>query len=71
MLFAVLAIQPFLWDGPLGPHDAPPRTGWLFAILDTGVEYVGGAMILAALACCVADRASATGGSTPAAASPG
>ena len=29
MLFAVLAIQPFLWDGPLGPDNGPPPTASL------------------------------------------
>ena len=48
MLVAVLAIQPLLWDGPLGPHGAAPD-GWFFAFLDTSVEYVGGAMILVAI----------------------
>lgn len=48
ILLAVLAIQPFVWDGPFSSHSAPPD-GLLFAFLDTGVEYVGGAMIAAAL----------------------
>jgi hypothetical protein len=53
MLFAVLSIQPFLWDGPLGPHEANPD-GLLFAVLDNGVEYVGGLMILVSLGLLVA-----------------
>jgi hypothetical protein len=48
LLFGVLAIQPFLWDGPLGPNEPNPD-GRVFAILDVGVEYVGGFMILASL----------------------
>lgn len=48
LLLAVLLIQPLVWDGPLSSHDAPPD-GLFFAILDKGVEYVGGAMILAAV----------------------
>ena len=48
ILLAVLALQPFAWDGPFSSHSAPPD-GLLFAFLDTGVEYVGGAMIAAAL----------------------
>ncbi len=54
MLFAVLAIQPFLWDGPLGPDNGPPPDGLAFAILDHAVEWGGGAMIVAALALLVA-----------------
>jgi hypothetical protein len=46
MLFAVLAIQPFLWDGPLGVHDEHPAPdGWFFAVLDHAVEWGGGLMI--------------------------
>lgn len=48
MLFAVLAVQPFLWDGPLGP-DEPNPDGPLYALLDVGVEYGGGLMILVSL----------------------
>jgi hypothetical protein len=54
MLFAVLAIQPFLWDGPLGLDGGPPPDGVAFSILDHAVEYGGGAMILVALALLVA-----------------
>jgi hypothetical protein len=54
MLFAVLAIQPFLWDGPLGPDNGPPPDGVFFKILDRGVEYGGGLMILTSLALLVA-----------------
>ena len=54
MLFAVLAIQPLLWDGPLGPDNGPAPDGVVFAMLDNAVEYGGGAMILAALALLVA-----------------
>ena len=46
MLFAVLAIQPFLWDGPFGVHDEHPAPdGPFFAVLDHGVEWGGGLMI--------------------------
>jgi len=48
MLFAVLAIQPFLWDGPLGPNRPDPE-GLFYAILDNAVEYGGGLMILASV----------------------
>jgi hypothetical protein len=54
MLLAVLSIQPFLWDGPLGPDNGPSPDGAVFAILDHAVEYGGGAMIIAALALLVA-----------------
>jgi hypothetical protein len=54
MLFAVLAIQPFLWDGPLGLDNGPPPDGVAFSVLDHVVEYGGGAMILVALALLVA-----------------
>ena len=55
MLFVVLGLQPFLWDGPLGPHDHQPAPdGLLFAILDDLVEYGGGLMILSAFALLVA-----------------
>ncbi len=53
MLFAVLSIQPFLWDGPLGPRQPDPD-GVFYAILDNGVEYAGGLMILTSLALLVA-----------------
>lgn len=53
MLFAVLSIQPFLWDGPLGPNSSDPD-GLFYAILDMGVEYGGGLMILTSLALLVA-----------------
>jgi len=49
MLFAALAIQPFLWDGPLGHDDRAAPDGLLFAILDHLVEWGGGAMILASV----------------------
>jgi hypothetical protein len=49
LLLGVLMIQPFVWDGPLSLHaDAPPSRG-LAGVLDVGVEYVGGAMIAAAV----------------------
>jgi hypothetical protein len=54
MLFAVLSIQPFLWDGPLGLDNGPPPDGVAFSVLDHAVEYGGGAMILVALAMLVA-----------------
>ena len=54
MLLAVLSIQPFLWDGPLGPDNGPAPDGAVFAILDHAVECGGGAMIIAALALLVA-----------------
>ena len=55
MLFAVLGIQPFLWDGPFGPHDQhPDPDGALFTVLDHAVEYGGGLMVLVALALVVA-----------------
>lgn len=53
MLFVVLSIQPFLWDGPLGPHHADPD-GLFYAILDHGVEYGGGLAILTSLGLLVA-----------------
>lgn len=53
MLLAILVCQPLLWDGPFSSHDPPPE-GLFFAILDKGVEYVGGAMIVAALVLVVA-----------------
>jgi hypothetical protein len=45
MLFGVLSIQPFLWDGPLGPHEPQPD-GLAFATLDTAVEWGGGLMLV-------------------------
>ena len=53
LLLAILSIQPFIWDGPLSSHAEPPD-GLLFAILDQSVEYVGGAMIVAAVMLAVA-----------------
>jgi hypothetical protein len=53
LLLAVLMIQPFAWDGPFSSHAAPPD-GLFFAILDKGVEYVGAAMIAAAVLLAVA-----------------
>jgi hypothetical protein len=53
MLFAVLSIQPLLWDGPLGPNQPDPE-GLFYAILDNGVEYAGGLMILTSIALLVA-----------------
>lgn len=50
MLFAVLSVQPFLWDGPLGPDNGPRPDGLAFAVLDRLVELGGGVMIAAALA---------------------
>lgn len=55
MLFLVLGIQPFLWDGPLGPHERhPDPDGALYTVIDHGVEWVGGVMIVAAFALLVA-----------------
>ena len=53
VLFAALGIQPFLWDGPLGPNEPDPD-GLFYAILDVGVEYGGGLMILTSLCLLVA-----------------
>jgi len=48
LLFAVLAVQPFLWDGPIGvfASGAAPD-GVLYRVLDTGVEWLGGLMLAA------------------------
>lgn len=60
LLLAILAIQPFLWDGALagglggGVGGGVAPDGLVYAVLDTAVEVVGGAMILAALALVVA-----------------
>ncbi|HET9421534.1 MAG TPA: permease prefix domain 1-containing protein [Nocardioides sp.] len=54
MLLLVLSIQPFLWDGPLGPDHGPPPDGVVFSVLDHAVEYGGSAMILVALGLLVA-----------------
>ena len=53
MLLAALAIQPFLWDGPLGPHHTDPDSVF-YAILDHAVEYGGGLMILTSVVLLVA-----------------
>ena len=51
MLLAVLAIQPFLWDGPLGMHDGNPTPdGLSFTVLDHAVEWGGGLMIALSVA---------------------
>jgi hypothetical protein len=54
MLFAVLSIQPLLWDGPLGPDNGPQPDGVAFAILNRAIEYGGGLMILVSVAMLVA-----------------
>ena len=54
MLLVVLSAQPFLWDGPLGPVQKPNPDGVVYSILDRGVEYGGGLMILFTLALVVA-----------------
>jgi hypothetical protein len=48
LLFAALAIQPFIWDGPLGPNHPDPD-GAVYAILNTLVEVGGGLMIVTSL----------------------
>ena len=53
LLFAALGIQPFLWDGPLGPNEPDPD-GLFYAILVVAVEFGGGLMIAASLALLVA-----------------
>lgn len=53
LLFAALGIQPFLWDGPLGPNEPDPD-GFFYAILDVAVEFGGGLMIAVSLALLVA-----------------
>ena len=63
MLFAVLAIQPFLWDGPTGAGQRPAPGRPVLHVLDRGVEYGGGLMILTSLALLVAPPGSATDGS--------
>ncbi len=45
LLFAALAIQPFIWDGPLGPN-YPDPDGAAYAILNALVE-VGGGLVIA------------------------
>jgi hypothetical protein len=51
MLFLVLGAQPFLWDGPLSPHDGQPAPdNVVFSVLNNAVEYAGGLMIATALA---------------------
>ena len=55
MLFAVLAIQPFLWDGPLAATtNGRPRTASLSRSSTTRSSGAAGAMIVAALALLVA-----------------
>jgi hypothetical protein len=53
LLLAGLMIQPFVWDGPLSRHPDTTSHG-LVGFLDVSVEYVGGAMIVAALLLTVA-----------------
>jgi hypothetical protein len=53
LLFAALGMQPFLWDGPLGPNEPDPD-GLFYAILDVAVEFGGGLMILTSLCLLVA-----------------
>lgn len=49
MLFLALGAQPFLWDGPLSPHDGQPAPdNALFAVLNDVVEYAGGLIIATA-----------------------
>lgn len=48
LLFAALAIQPFIWDGPLGPN-YPDPDGTAYAILNALVEFGGGLMIVTSL----------------------
>jgi len=45
LLFGALAIQPFIWDGPLGPN-YPDPDGAAYAILNALVE-VGGGLVIA------------------------
>jgi hypothetical protein len=50
MLFAFLAIQPFLWDGGLSLADARSAPeGVVYAVLDIAVEVVGAVMLLSAV----------------------
>lgn len=51
MLFLVLGAQPFLWDGPLSPHEGHPAPeNAVFSVLNNAVEYAGGLMIATAFA---------------------
>jgi hypothetical protein len=54
MLLGILACQPFLWDGPLSIEHAPEPDGWLYALLDTGVEVAGAVMLTLAVLLVVA-----------------
>lgn len=47
LLLAVLSVQPFVWDGPWSTSEASP-TGTLYAVLDVGVEVLGGVVLAAA-----------------------
>jgi hypothetical protein len=47
LLLAVLSVQPFVWDGPLNSSHGSPG-GTFYAVLDVGVEVVGGIMLAAA-----------------------
>ena len=47
LLLGVLSIQPFLWDGGHRAQQHAPD-GLMYAVLDVGIEVVGGAFIIAA-----------------------
>jgi len=48
LLFAVLSVQPFLWDGPWSKAEESP-SGLVYGILDVGVEILGTVALAAAL----------------------
>jgi hypothetical protein len=48
LLVGALAIQPFVWDGPVNPNHGSPD-GVLYAILDVGVEVFGGLALATAV----------------------
>ena len=48
LLLGVLSIQPFLWDGGHQAAEAHAPDGLPYAVLDIGIEVVGGAFIVAA-----------------------
>jgi hypothetical protein len=54
LLLGILSIQPFLWDGGLVTENTPPPDGLVYALLDTFVEVVGGATIVAVVVLAVA-----------------
>ena len=54
LLLAILCVQPFLWDGPLATGDAVPPGGWLYPLLDVGVEVLGAGTMVAAVLLVVA-----------------